>query len=125
MRAVLLPLLLVAALSACALPPPNLTPAAVVAYNQTRLEKALDVIRDTAQDGSALTPPVVSVKDAVTVTKAHKSLVLIIESQGTGWQHQVSTTLDQLLANVLPATRAVLAPYVALVKALLQQVYPA
>lgn len=108
--------------SNCVPPPPNLSPQAVTAFNQTRLEKTLDVIRDTAQDGSATTPPVVAVKDAVLVTKVHKSLVLIIETHDAGWQTQVTTGLDQLLVDLSPPTSALLKPYVALSKVILQEV---
>ena len=113
---------LAALLADCASAPPNLTPAAVTAFNQSRLEKTLDVIRDTAQDGSTASPPVVAVADAVTITKWHQSAVLIIETQGAGWPVQVAVSLDQLLTNLPPSTRTLVAPYVALAKLVLQQV---
>jgi hypothetical protein len=112
------------AFSGCAPPPPNLTPAANQAFYKTRAQKALDVIRDTAQDGNATTPPIVSTGTARKVTTWHESALKIMHDAGAGWQTAVATSLDELLKDVTPAERQLLAPYVALAKTILTEVAP-
>jgi hypothetical protein len=110
--------------SGCAPPPPNLTPAANQAFYKTRAEKALDVIRDTAQDGNATVPPIVSTATARKITTWHESALKIMHDAGAGWQAAVKTSLDELLKDVTPAEQQLLTPYVALAKTILQEVAP-
>lgn len=119
-------LLAVSLLSGCsflASSPPNLSPAATTAWNQTRVRKSLDVIRDTAQDGCKITPvPVIKCDDAVIVTKWHRSSLIIMDSAGSGWPNQIKVSIDELLKNLPPYSRNLLSPYVQLSKILIDQV---
>lgn len=108
--------------SGCAPPPPNLSPAANQAFYKTRAQKALDVIRDTAQDANATTPPIVSTATARKITVWHESALKIMHDSGAGWQATVQTSLDELLKDVTPAEKQLLAPYVALAKTILHEV---
>lgn len=110
--------------SGCAPPPPNLSPAANQAFYKTRAQKALDVIRDTAQDANATTPPIVSTATARKITIWHESAIKIMHDSGAGWQPAVQTGLDELLKDVTPAEKQLLTPYVALAKTILQEVAP-
>lgn len=108
--------------SGCAPPPPNLTPAANQAFYKTRVQKALDVIRDTAQDGNATTPPIVSTDTARKVTQWHESALKVMHDSGAGWQTMVATGLDELLKDVSRSERQLLTPYAALAKTIVQEI---
>jgi len=103
----------------CTHAPPTLSPAAQGDFNRTRVVKAIDIIRDAAVDAEAA--HVISTDDASQVVIWHKSAVNIIAASSTGWKEAVTTTLDEALKN-RPTAIAKLAPYVALFKALLQEV---
>lgn len=111
-------------LPACAPPPPNLTPAANQAFVNMRIQKALDAIRDIAQDGNALTPPVFSTATTRTITLWHESAITIVKTLGTSWQATLSASLDAMLANLSASERATLTPYVTLAKTIISEVAP-
>ncbi len=120
--AVLLACLLAGSLMACAQPPPNLTPEATSAFNKTRVIKGLDTFRDIVVDAQAQSPPLVSEQFLVAVTKYHRSALVIIHATDEGWQAIVDTALTELLKD-LPANEArFAAPYVALIRAILNEV---
>ncbi len=118
----LAPLLIVLAMasSACPKAPPNLSPTAQREFYATRVIKVLDIVRDFAIDGEAA--GVVSTNDARTVVLWHKSAVQVAQVGGANWQTLVSTTLDAAVQNLSPKTKADVAPYVALIKAILAEV---
>lgn len=106
----------------CASAPPNLSSAGVSAFNNTRVQKALDLLRDTVQDANAQTPPLISTATARTVTQWHRSAITIIHATGQGWQTTVRTSLDELLANLPANERALVAPYAALATTIINEV---
>jgi hypothetical protein len=106
--------------------PPNLSPAARAAYGNTRVLKVLDLIRDTAIDGSTKVPPVFSERATVAVVRAHRSIITVIDASRDGWQGAVKQSLDELLKDraLLPAEVQLIAPYVPLVKSLIDELAP-
>lgn len=108
--------------SYCTPAPPNLSPQASIAFTNTRVQKALDLIRDTAQDANAQAPPLLSTATTRKVTLFHESAIKIIHTAGTGWQSTVRTSLDELLKDVPPAEVQLLTPYVALAKTIIAEV---
>ena len=107
------------AASACAPPPPNLSPQAVSAFNNLRVQKALDIIRDTARDAAAQTPPVIPQATANRVNDWHEAAIKVIHAAGSGWQAAVSTSLDELQKNLPAADAKLLAPYIALAQSII------
>jgi len=106
----------------CAKAPPSLSPAGAAAFQKTRVIKGLDLLRDFAIDGEAATPKVVSTDTTRTIVEAHQSILKIMDAAGNGWQALVGTALDEALTRVKDPDRAKVAPYVALVKAILLEV---
>lgn len=117
-------LLLVLALTftACASAPPTLGPAAAQAFQNTRVVKGLDLLRDAAIDANAQTPPLLNTATTRKVVLYHESSVKIIHASGSGWKAAVVTGLDELPKDLPAAEASVLAPYLALVKTLLESV---
>jgi hypothetical protein len=109
--------------SSCVPPPANLTPAAATSFDKQRVQRALDIIRDTAQDGNAQTPPAFSTVATRAVTKWHTAALKTLWA-GPGWQDTVKTGLDELLTNLPAHEKSVLAPYVALAKTVITEVAP-
>lgn len=108
--------------AACVKAPPNLTPQATVAFTNTRVQKALDLIRDTVDDGSKTVPPVFSGATDVKVATWHQSAITIIHATGSGWKPIVLTSLDELLKDLPAAEQHTLTPYLAFAKTLINQV---
>lgn len=98
----------------------NLSQTGLDEYNKTRVIHALDIIRDAAVDGEKL--GVFSRQDTVNIVSYHKSTVQVLSVSGAGWRATVQTTLDETVTHLTPSARAKVAPYVALVKAILQEV---
>ncbi len=115
----LLALVLVGFMAGCASAPPTLSTAAQGDFNRTRVVKSIDIVRDAAVDAEAA--HVISTDDARQVVIWHKSAVNVVAASSTGWKDALTTTLDEALKN-RPTLQAKLAPYVALFKALLQEV---
>ena len=111
---------LVASVESCATAPPSLSAAGQLDFNKTRVLKALDLVRDTAIDAEAA--HVISTEDTRQVVEWHKSAVAIVDVAGTTWKATVTTTLDEVVGHLSSAAQQKLAPYVALVKALLAEV---
>lgn len=113
----------VLALTGCAdHAPPNLSPAATVAWQKTQVIRGLDILRDTAIDANATTPPVMVTATTRKVVQFHQSALLIIKDSSGGWAPLVSTSLSEVVKHLPAKERDVLAPYVSLVKALLKEV---
>jgi len=103
----------------CATTPPNLTPAASLAFTNTRVIKGLDLLRDTAIDAQAQTPPLLSEATTRKVVEYHESALKTIHAVSSGWQATVAIGLEETVKNLPAAEQQVLAPYVALVQALI------
>lgn len=121
-RKAVVALCLVLSLAACAKAPPNLTPEASAAFKGLQAVRALDILRDTAINANAQTPPLISEADTRKVVLYHQSTVKIIQASPTGWKAVAQTGLDELISNLPPPNRTLLAPYVALLKSILSEV---
>ncbi len=105
----------------CATAPPNLTPQASVAFKKHEIQKDLDLIRDIAVDASAQTPALISVNDAREVVRWHEAAITIIHDT-SNWQSAVTTSLQQLQADLSPASSQKLKPYIALALSVLKEI---
>lgn len=105
----------------CTHPPPTLSPVAQTAFTNTRVIKALDLLRDTAIAANAQNPPVLSTATTRKIVTAHEATLKIINAAGSGWQAAVRTVLDELVKDqaLLPAELAVITPYVSMIKTLI------
>lgn len=101
----------------CAKAPPNLTPEASVAFKGTQAVKALDALRDVAIAANAQTPPLLDEATTRRVVLYHQATVKVIQSSPEGWRAAAQTGLDELSGALGQKERALLAPYIALAKA--------
>ena len=109
-------------LSGCAKAPPDLTPEAKRAFYATQVVKDLDRLREVAVAAHATTPPILTAEETQSVVKWHLGAITSIKAGVSGWQAGVSVGLDALLSSLSPRARSTLAPYVAIVKTLLQEI---
>jgi hypothetical protein len=114
-------LLLVLLLAAACYKPATLTPAGVVAFNATRVVKALDVLRDFAVDANAQTPPLLTTATTRTVVTYHRAAVSVIGQSPSGWVPIVVAGLEQLQTTIPAPEYQRLAPYVSLVSTLVKE----
>lgn len=108
----------------CVKAPPNLSPQASVAFSNARVQKALDLIRDTVDDGSKTVPPVFSVSLDKQVATWHESAIMIVHERAAGWKAAVLKSLDELQKNLLVVDKKNLAVYITLAKTVLNEVAP-
>jgi hypothetical protein len=106
----------------CATAPPALGPVAAADFQKTRVIKALDVFRDFAIDGEAAKPQAISTETARKIVTYHQATLKILDAAGSDWRSLVATSLDALTPTLPEKDRPKVAPYVALVKALLLEV---
>lgn len=106
----------------CAKAPPNLSPAGARDFQNTRVIKTLDLIRDTAQDANAQTPPLVSTNTARTITQWHRSALLIIDATRSGWCVTVKASTAETFKNLDAAAQRLLSPYFSLASTLFNEV---
>lgn len=106
--------------SGCVHAPPELAPAAHLAWTQHEIQKALDLVRDIAQDGADMTPPVISVAAARYVTVWHRTAIQIVHDAPAGWQQQVAVGLMGLKDGVPSDDYARVRPYVDIAMSLLR-----
>jgi len=104
----------------CAKAPPTLTPEATRAFYGTQVIHDLDRLREVAVAAHATTPPLVSAEDTLEIVKWHESAIVTVHAGAAGWKAAVATGLDQALGRISAAARQLVAPYVAIVKALLE-----
>lgn len=102
--------------------PSSLSATGKVDWYGTRAIRAIDTLRDVAQDGAALTPPVISVDAARKVTAWHEAAITTIHAAPAGWQATVGTGLSQLRGELPRAEQQSLAPYFALAQAVLKEI---
>lgn len=120
-KRLIVPFLLLLAV-ACATAPPVLTPQANQAWQNTRVIKGLDLLRDTAIDANAQQPPLISTDVTRKIVTWHQSALRIIQASGSGWASAVRTSLNELTAALPVEDRARLAPYLSLIQSLLNEV---
>lgn len=112
--------LLIGSLMACAKPPVDLTPEALVAFRATQAVKVLDVLRDAAIDANATKPPLLSEATTRKVVLYHQATVKITRAAPEGWVPVAKAGLEELERNLTGAEKDHLVPYVRLVKAVLE-----
>lgn len=119
----LLVVLLLGAETSCAKTPPTIvTPQGVTAFQNLQVLKALDAVRDIAVDANATVPPMLQTDVTRKIVLWHKSAITILNARGAGWPTLIAASLDQVLVQLKPADRQLLAPYVTLVKTILVEV---
>lgn len=120
----LLPFLMVGLLalpsSSCAKAPPNLTPSGKAAFQKTQVLKSLDLLRDIAIEAES--SGILKTPDARKVVQYHKDTVLIMQASDLGWKAAVQSGLDALVRELPAEAGQKIAPYVALLKAVLAEV---
>lgn len=99
--------------------PPNLTPAAALAYDNGRIVDALDTLRDVVIIANSFNQQPFTVPITRRVVQFHASALVLIETRGTGWQAQIQAGLGELLKNTSGEALERLTPYVELTRALL------
>ena len=103
-------------------PPPNLSPAAVAAYQGTKVIVALDGIRDVAIALADTNPPIVRRDVTTAIVAWHKAAITTIHATPTGWKMTVLTGLDQVKSNLNQQEQIQLGPYFSLAKTLINEV---
>lgn len=119
MKRILLIVFLTAAVS-CAKTPPNLSPAAVVAFHGTQAVKALDLLRDTVI--AAREQGLMSEDSTRKVVQWHEHVLKVINASPSGWKPTAEVLLDELLAALPDADKETLRPYVTLVRTVVREV---
>lgn len=119
----MLALSIIAFTTDCAKAPPTVTtPQGIVAFQNLQVQKALDQVRDIAVDANATTPPVLSTDTTRKVVTWHKAAITTLHARTNGWQAALLTGLDELTKGLPAKDQQVLAPYIELVKVILQGV---
>ena len=106
----------------CAKAPPDLTPEASLAFKGTQAVKALDVLRDTAIAAHAQDPPLLSEDSTRKVVQYHQSAIKMMQAAPLGWAPAAKQALDELLNNLTEKDKALLTPYVVLLKTVIAEV---
>ena len=102
-------------------PVAQLTHQAQVAYYGTQVIQVLDLTRDTIVAASTTTPPLVSVATATRFVAYHKYAIQLVHDAPSGWQTVAQAGLDAYVKSLSPSELAVVTPYVALLKAAIQE----
>src|SRR5258708_7843497 len=106
----------------CAKAPANLSPAGTQAFYSLRVQRVLDIIRDTAQDANAQTPPVISTETARKITVWHRSAIVVLHDAQAGYKAALLSGLDQLQNDLPAADKTKFSVYISLAKTILQEV---
>ena len=119
----ILPLLLVGFLAlpsgGCAKTPPTLSPQGKAAFQKTQVLKSLDLLRDIAIDAESA--GVLKTDDTRKVVEYHRSAIQVMHASDTGWRAAVVQGLDELQHGLPAAAAEKIAPYVALLRAVLAE----
>lgn len=102
--------------------PPNLSPPAKAAFVGTQAIQGLDLLRDTAISASQQQPPLVSDAAVKQIVEFHLSAIKTIHETPNGWKPTVSKGLAEAFNSLSAKDRAIIAPYVALVRAIFEGV---
>lgn len=120
-RRLVISLLAFALLAACAKAPPDLTPAATRAFYGTEVIHDLDRLREVAVSAHATSPPLLSAEETLAIVKWHQTAIALVHAAPAGWKTEVRVALAETLTRLSPSAQKTLAPYVAIVRALLQE----
>jgi hypothetical protein len=130
-------LVLLVLLAGCTAKPVDLTPEAGVAFQASRVVKALDVVRDAAIAANDFVPPILSTNSTRTVVLWHKTAVQVIQVVPSGWKATVRMsifvmTCDGRASDVQPPPPctpqlgekelAYISPYIGLVLIVIREV---
>lgn len=107
--------------ASCASAPPALSPKGVAAYRGTQVIQTLDLLRDAAIAANKETPPLLSTDTTRKVVTYHKSSITVVHAsaEAEGWQPTVLAGLEELVRNIPAQESTLLAPYVTLIRTLL------
>lgn len=97
--------------------PPNLTPEAVVAFQNTQILKNLDLVRDMAI--SAEKAGLLSRNTTRQVVLWHRASISILHARGAGWQEKIVDgvrAMQSANSALTDGEKDVLAPYFGLIK---------
>lgn len=108
--------------SASNTPPPNLSPQAQVAWQATRVIRALDALRDIAVDANKTNPPAISTDFTRKIVEWHRSAIITAKQAPQGWQTTIATGLTETVRSLPEKERQQLSPYMTLVMTVLQEV---
>jgi hypothetical protein len=101
--------------------PTSLSATGVVAFQETRLVKAADILRDFAIDGNAQMPPVVDTATTKKIVEWHKAALLAIQGGQAGWQQAILASLTAIVAALPDRVHQTLDPYVSLITATVRE----
>lgn len=102
--------------------PIGLSKQGTAAFNNTRVIKGLDLLRDTATAANAQTPPLLSTDTTRKIVLYHQAAIKTIDAVSSGWQATVLAGLDDVIKTLAPKEQQLLAPYIALVKTIIAEV---
>jgi len=103
-------------------PPLGLSPQAREAWYATRVIQALDLLRDTAIDANAQTPPLIATATTRKIVVYHRSAITFIHEIPGGWKATVVAGIVEIEDNLSLKEYQLLSPYTRLVKAALAEV---
>lgn len=106
----------------CAKAPPALSPTGRAAFQATRVVAALDVLRNFAIDAEAQTPKVLSTDTTRKIVLYHRGAIRTIGAVPQHWNGVVDTGLTELLAALSADERQRLAPYITLIRTIMNEV---
>ncbi len=107
---------------ACHPAPPAITPQAQAAFYGTQAIHGLDLLRNFAVDAEKQNPKLISTETMLKVVRYHRVSIVMIHDIPNGWKATVLTGLDEAVKNLPTDEGQKLAPYVALVKSILETV---
>jgi hypothetical protein len=100
----------------------NLSATGMQAYNANKVVKALDVLRDVAITAEAQNPKLISTANTRKVVLYHEQVVKAIGAVPHGWKAIADQGLADLQKNFTPSEWQQIAPFAALVQAVLVEV---
>lgn len=123
LRKWVLVILLIAA-AGCAKAPQTLSPSGAAAFNALRVVRVLDLVRDTAIDAHAQTPPLIATEHTRIIVRWHAAALKTIAAVPDGWKATVLAGLVTLERDLPPDVWAKIALYITLARTVIQEVGP-
>jgi type IV pilus biogenesis protein CpaD/CtpE len=117
-----LALLVFALLVGCAKAPPILSPAATRAFYGTQVIHDLDRLREVVVAAHETKPPLVTADETLAVVQWHQTAIAAVITGVAGWKDVVITGLDQVLKRLNPNAQRVVAPYVLIIRTIVQEI---
>lgn len=101
---------------------PATSPQGQAYQKATRVVQSLDVLRDAAVSLNDVRPDLLSTDNTRLIVQFHKSAVKTIAAVPEGWKAIIAVELDNLKTHIPDKEYLRIAPYVALTKALIEEV---